>query len=126
MLLSSTKDITSRHSSSASTSSSDQEESEAETDTDRPEESDHEETAAPPEQQCQPDPETSEVGPKDSEVKNSAEDSTDVTICDSSGPSRAGSNPSADTEVGQTPDESKREEDLARSEWKSAITATSG
>lgn len=126
-MLSSTKDMTSHHSSSSSSASSDREESEAETDIDRPKESDQEENGVPPEERTQADPEeSSEVEPKESEGQNSAEDSTDVIVSDCTGPSRTENNPNADTEAEKTPVENKQEEDLERGEWKSALTATSG
>ncbi|CAG01451.1 unnamed protein product [Tetraodon nigroviridis] len=91
------------------------EESEAETDIDRPKESDPEEKCVRQEERTHPDPEgTSEVEPKDSEVQNSAEDSTDITAPDSTGPSGAENNPDVNTEVEKTSYESKEEEDLER------------
>lgn len=122
-VLSSTEDITSHHSSSSSFSS-DPEESDEETDIGRPKESDHEGT----EERAPPNPEEpSEVEPKESEVQNSTEDSTETNISVSTGPSGTENQPNADTsdDERKMADESKQEEEQERGEQKSAITRTS-
>lgn len=128
-MLSFTENITSHHSSSSS-SSSDREESDTETDIDRPKESDHEGTDVPPEERAGPNPEeTSEVEPKESEVQNSTEDSTELNILVSTGPLETENQLNADTsddvEVEKIADDSKQEEEQERGEQKSAITRSS-
>lgn len=127
LMLSSTEDITSHHSSSSS-SSSDREESDPETDIERPKESNHEGTDVPPEERAPPNPEeTSEAEPKDSEVQNSTEDSTETNISVSTGPSGGENQPNADTsdDERKMADESRQEGEQERGEQKSAIARTS-
>uniref|UniRef100_UPI0037E8A243 glutamate-rich protein 3 n=1 Tax=Semicossyphus pulcher TaxID=241346 RepID=UPI0037E8A243 len=124
------EDIKSR--SGSSSSGSDREESDAEATKDpreddkaeQPKEVDEEEAAPPPEVKDEPHPEESaateaeSTAPKDSDIPNSAGESTEIDISDTSVPSGNENKQSDDTsgekEVQKTVDESKQEEEQER------------
>ncbi|CAJ1060381.1 glutamate-rich protein 3 [Xyrichtys novacula] len=116
-------DIKSR--SGSSLSASDQEESESEAakeekKAEQPKEVDEKETAAPADKKDEPQPEdtsTAEVesaAPKDSDVLNSAGESTEIDISDTSAPSGNENKERDDTSGEKTVNESKQEEEQER------------
>ncbi|KAM9358048.1 glutamate-rich protein 3 [Symphorus nematophorus] len=114
----------------SSSSGSDQEESEDEAAKDsredekpeQPKEVNQEETALPPDKKDEPNPEeaaaTESAAAKDSDVQNSAGDSTEIDISDTSVPSgnenKQSDDTSGDKEAEKTVDESKQEEEQER------------
>lgn len=121
-----------KSSSSSSSSGSDQEESDAEADkesredetAEQPKEADQEETVVPPHETDEPNPEeateSASAVAKDSDVQNSAGDSTEIDISDSSVPSgnenKQSDDTSGDNEVEKMVVESKQEEEQERGE----------
>ncbi len=127
-----TDDIKSR--SGSSSSGSDREESDVEAAEDTREdekaeepEKDQEETVVPPDKQDEADAESESAVAKDSDIQNSAGDSTEIDVSDSSVPSgsenKPSDDPSGDKEAVKTVDESKQEEEQDRGEFKPTDTA---
>lgn len=128
-----TEDIKSRSSSSSSGSNPEDSDAEADKDsredekTEQPIEADREEAIVQPDETDEPNPdeaaatEAESAVTKDSDAHNSAAESAEMDLRDSSVPSgnenKQSDNASGDDEVDKTVDESKQEDELERGEW---------